>query len=135
MNGKIMRGRGADAHFRTPLTGLSILRRAVSGEEHVDRADDAAVALCECDGCAETALEIAHALAHRDELLGGKLRVGDRQVAELAGAGEWVGIRPYKAPQEVQDLVFWRTYWKGKGKHHWSAIHALTIGAKVKDCK
>ena len=55
--------------------------------------------------------------------------------AELAGAGEWVGIRPYKAPQEVQDRVFWRTYWKGKGKHHWSAAHALTIGAKVRDCK
>lgn len=41
--------------------------------------------------------------------------------AELAGHGEWVGIRPNKAPQAIQDAVFWRTYWKGKGKHHWKA--------------
>lgn len=54
--------------------------------------------------------------------------------ADLAGLEEWVGIRPYKAPQPVQDAVFWRTYWKGKGKHHWSAIHALTIGKHVKSC-
>lgn len=54
--------------------------------------------------------------------------------AELAGHADYVGVRPAKAPQIVQDHVFWRTYWNGKGKHHWSSIHALTIGAKVKDC-
>lgn len=54
--------------------------------------------------------------------------------AELAGHAEYVGVRPAKAPQDVQDHVFWRTYWKGKGKHHWSTVHALTIGAKVKAC-
>jgi muramidase (phage lysozyme) len=54
--------------------------------------------------------------------------------AELAGHAEYVGKRPYKAPRDVQDAVFWRTFWKGKGKHHWSAIHALTIGKTVKQC-
>jgi len=54
--------------------------------------------------------------------------------AELAGHADYVGVTPARAPKAVQDHVFWRTYWKGKGKHHWSAIHALTIGAKVKEC-
>ena len=54
--------------------------------------------------------------------------------ADLAGLDEYVGVRPYKAPKRVQDRVFWRTYWKGKGKHHWSHVHALTIGKQVKRC-
>ena len=54
--------------------------------------------------------------------------------AELAGHAEYVGVRPYKAPIYVQDAVFWRTFWKGKGRHHWSAIHAETIGKKIKQC-
>lgn len=54
--------------------------------------------------------------------------------ATLAGFEDYADERAYKAPPAVQDAVFWRTYWKGKGKHHWSAIHALTIGARVKDC-
>jgi hypothetical protein len=54
--------------------------------------------------------------------------------AKLAGLAEWVGIRPYKAPATVQDAVFWRAYWKGKGKHHWSPTHALMIGKSVKSC-
>ena len=54
--------------------------------------------------------------------------------ATLAGLEEWADTRAYKAPRTVQDAVFWRTYWKGKGKHHWSSIHALTIGVRIKDC-
>lgn len=54
--------------------------------------------------------------------------------SELAGFEEYADERAYKAPPAVQDAVFWRTYWKGKGKHHWSAIHALTIGKRVKSC-
>lgn len=54
--------------------------------------------------------------------------------ADLAGMSRWVGVRPAKAPEIVQDRVFWRTYWHGKGKHHWSARHALTIGKKVDEC-
>jgi muramidase (phage lysozyme) len=54
--------------------------------------------------------------------------------ADLAGLSRWVGVRPYKAPKKVQDHVFWRTYWNGKGRHHWGAIHALTIGKRVHEC-
>lgn len=53
---------------------------------------------------------------------------------------EWIGVRPHKAPPYIQDEAFWITanpFPKKKalhGRHHWSAAHALTIGATVKDC-
>jgi hypothetical protein len=53
---------------------------------------------------------------------------------------EWVGVRPHKAPPYVQDEAFWakaNPYPKKAalhGRNHWSAAHALTIGAVVKDC-
>ena len=54
--------------------------------------------------------------------------------AHLAGLSRYVGVRPSNAPKIVQDRVFWRTYWNGKGKHHWAAAHALTIGKRVHEC-
>lgn len=57
-----------------------------------------------------------------------------------ANKPEWIGVRPHKAPPYVQDEAFWikaNPYPKKKGLHgrsHWSAAHALTIGAVVKDC-
>ena len=60
--------------------------------------------------------------------------------AERANKPEWVGVRPHKAPPYVQDEAFWvmvNPYPKKAalhGRHHWSAAHAATIGAKVRDC-
>ena len=59
---------------------------------------------------------------------------------ERANMPEWIGVRPHKAPPFVQDAGFWvmaNPYPKKKGlhgRHHWSAAHALTIGAKVAEC-
>ena len=53
---------------------------------------------------------------------------------------EWIGVRAHKAPPYVQDSAFWimaNPYPKKAGlhgRHHWSAAHALTIGAVVHDC-
>ena len=57
-----------------------------------------------------------------------------------ANKPEWVGVRPNKAPPAYQDEAFWimaNPYPKKPalhGRHHWSAAHAATIGAKVRDC-
>jgi hypothetical protein len=46
----------------------------------------------------------------------------------------YVGVRPHMAPPYLQEWVFWRTLNRGKGKHHWSPRHALTIGKVIKGC-
>ena len=59
---------------------------------------------------------------------------------EQAGMPEWIGVRPHLAPPAYQDEAFWITVnpFPKKaalhGRHHWSAAHAATIGAKVRDC-
>ena len=60
--------------------------------------------------------------------------------AKRAGYPEWVGKRAAKAPPYVQTevaFVMVNPFPKKpglEGKHHWSAVHALTVGKKIKDC-
>lgn len=60
--------------------------------------------------------------------------------AAQAGYPEWVGVRPFRAPRYVQDEMFWvmiNPFPKKKtlhGSHHWSPVHAMTIGKRIKDC-
>lgn len=58
-----------------------------------------------------------------------------------AGYPEWAGHRAAEAPKYVQwstGFVMVDPFPKKKGlegAHHWSPVHALTIGKRVKDCK
>jgi hypothetical protein len=60
---------------------------------------------------------------------------------DAAGHSEYVGMRPFKASRYIQDKVFAVALnplpkKKGlEGLHHWSAVHALTIGKRVKSCR
>jgi hypothetical protein len=63
-----------------------------------------------------------------------------KHYATEAGYPEWADKRASNAPRYVQDEVFafvLNPFPKRpgfEGLHHWSAVHALTIGAKVRDC-
>jgi hypothetical protein len=63
-------------------------RRAIGGQKHLDRPGDPARAGFRRNLRAEAAFKIAHSLAHRDELLGGKFGIVDGQ---FAGGTRMVG--------------------------------------------
>ena len=60
--------------------------------------------------------------------------------AERAGYPEWADVRAAKAPPYVQTEVAYvalNPYPKRKGLeglHHWSPVHALTVGKRVRGC-
>jgi hypothetical protein len=61
--------------------------------------------------------------------------------AARAGYPEWIGKRAAKAPAYVQTevaFVMVNPFPKRKGlegAHHWSPVHALTVGKRIKDCR
>lgn len=67
----------------------------IGGKEHIDRTDNAGLPAFRADVGAEAALEITHALAHRNELFGSQFGIFDHQLSGL-----------YRAPQIGGKSIF-----------------------------